>query len=102
MARVWQSVWRARDTRMPDVSLSLVLAFLWVVASTLTALLPMRHQYLPGITLLIAAPILIGVIFWEHGWLAGGLALAAFISMFRNPLRYLVKRLRGERPEIPK
>lgn len=87
---------------MPDVSLSLVLAFLWVVASTLTALLPMRHQYLPGITLLIAAPILIGVIFWEHGWLAGGLALAAFISMFRNPLRYLVKRLRGERPEIPK
>jgi len=25
----------------------------------------------------------------------------AFVSMFRNPLRYLMRRLRGERPEIP-
>ncbi len=87
---------------MPDMSLSLILAFLWVVASTLVALLPMRLQYVPGVGLLIAAPILIGVIGWEHGWLAGGLALAAFISMFRNPLRYLWKRARGEHPEIPK
>ena len=84
------------------MSLSLILAFLWVVASTLVALLPMRHQYVPGVGLLIAAPILIGVIAWEHGWLAGGLALAAFISMFRNPLHYLWKRARGKHPEIPK
>ncbi|MEL7344888.1 MAG: DUF2484 family protein [Pseudomonadota bacterium] len=87
---------------MPHLSLSLILAFLWVVASTIVALLPMRHQYAPGVALLIAAPLLIGMIGLEHGWFAGGLALAAFISMFRNPLKYLLKRLRGERPESPK
>ena len=36
----------------------------------------------------------------EGLWLA--FALFAFVSMFRNPLIYLTRRLRGEFPEIPK
>jgi len=77
-------------------------AIAWVIAATLTALLPMRRQYLPGITLLLAAPLLILWLGVTHGWSVGVLALAGFVSMFRNPLRYLWARARGDKPEIPR
>lgn len=77
-------------------------SILWVFASAATAMLPMRHQYVPGVTLLIAAPILIVLIGMELGWWVSVLALAAFISMFRNPLRYIWARARGHKPELPK
>lgn len=73
----------------------------WVFASAGVACLPMRRQYVPGIALLIAAPVLIVMIGAQYGWIYALLGLAAFISMFRNPLRYIAARLRGERPEIP-
>lgn len=74
----------------------------WVFAATIVALLPMRHQYVPGVTLLIAAPMLMIWIGMAHGWFWAILGLAAFASMFRNPLIYFYRRARGERPEIPK
>lgn len=79
-----------------------VIASLWVLAATVVALLPMRLQYVPGVALLLAAPVLIVWLGWLYGWWAGALALAGFVSMFRNPLRYMLARLRGQRPEIPK
>lgn len=84
------------------MSLPVLLACLWVFAATVTALLPMRRQYAPGLTLLMLAPVLILWLSVAHGWWIGVLAVAAFASMFRNPLRYLWKRAMGERPEIPK
>jgi hypothetical protein len=84
------------------MSPSLLLASLWVVAATVTALLPMRRQYVPGVTLLVLAPFLLGYIGWQHGFWIAALGLAAFVSMFRNPLRYLWRRARGEKPEIPR
>lgn len=84
------------------MSLSLIFGCLWVLAAAVVAMLPMRRQYVPGVGLLLAAPVLIGVIWFEHGTLFGGLALFAFLSMMRNPLRYLWKRAKGEKPEIPK
>ncbi|MEN8894908.1 MAG: DUF2484 family protein [Yoonia sp.] len=81
---------------------SLIIGCIWVLAGTVTALLPMRRQYIPVVTLLILAPVLIIWIGYDVGWLVGGLCLAAFLSMFRNPLRYLWARARGQRPEIPK
>ncbi|MEL6102908.1 MAG: DUF2484 family protein [Pseudomonadota bacterium] len=74
----------------------------WVIASTIVAMLPMRMQYIPGVMLLIAAPILILWIGVSVAWWAGILALLAFLSMFRNPLRYFLARARGHRPELPK
>jgi len=78
------------------------LCVLWVFASVGVAMLPMRHQYIPGVALLIAAPVLIIAIGIHVGWLASLVAVLAFVSMFRNPLRYLWARLRGEKPELPR
>ncbi|THH39058.1 DUF2484 family protein [Aliishimia ponticola] len=73
----------------------------WVLASSVVAMLPMRRQYVPGVMLLIAAPLLIIWIWLDIGWWAGMLAAAAFVSMFRNPLRYLWARLKGQTPKLP-
>ena len=70
------------------MSISLTLACIWVLASTVVAMLPMRFQYAPGVLLLIAAPVLLVWIGMDHGWWIAGLGLAGFVSMFRNPLRY--------------
>lgn len=83
------------------MSLPLVLGCLWVLAATVTALLPMRRQYVPGLTLLVLAPVLILWIGAAHGWIWAAIGLAAFLSMFRNPLIYLWKRARGENPQVP-
>lgn len=74
---------------------SLIIACFWVLAATVTAFLPMRRQMIPGLALLIAAPLVILFIGYQHGpwWAVGG--LAAFVSMFRNPLRYFWSRLNG-------
>lgn len=77
------------------------LSIAWVFASAGVAMLPMRRQYIPGIALLLAAPVLVIMAGIQFGWVYAVLALAAFISMFRNPLRYIAARLRGEHPEIP-
>ena len=84
------------------MSLPAILACLWVLAATATAALPMRRQYVPGIALLLLAPLLILWLSIVHGVWIGLVALLAFVSMFRNPLRYLLARLRGERPEVPR
>ncbi|EDQ05288.1 hypothetical protein DSM14862_01102 [Sulfitobacter indolifex] len=78
------------------------LSILWVFAAVTVAMLPLRSQYLPGVMLLIAAPALIIAIGMTYSWALAMLALLAFLSMFRNPLRYLWARLRGRKPELPK
>ena len=77
------------------MSFPLILGCVWVVASAIVAMLPMRMQYPPGIALLIAAPLLILWIGAIHGWPWAVGGLFAFVSMFRNPLRYFARRLFG-------
>jgi Protein of unknown function (DUF2484) len=83
------------------MSLPLIVGCIWVVLATLVAMMPMRLQYLPGFLLLLAAPILLAAIAWVHGGWIFALGLIAFASMFRNPLRYLVRVVAGDKPEIP-
>ena len=73
----------------------LVVACLWVLAATGVAFLPMRYQYVPGLALLIAAPIVLVWIASEYGALVAGLAGLAVLSMFRRPLVYLARRALG-------
>ena len=78
-----------------------ILAILWVLASTVVALLPMRLQYLPGGFLLFTAPMLIVAIGVQHGWAWMIPAVLAFLSMYRNPLRYFWRKWRGLPVEDP-
>ncbi len=80
----------------------LIASCLWVLAATIVALLPMKYQYAPGILLLLAAPVLIYLIGRDVALGAGIAAGLAFISMFRNPLRYFARRAMGLEVEVPK
>lgn len=88
------------------MSFPVLFAVLWVFAATGVAMLPMRRQFPPGLLLLIAAPVLIFWLGYEYGWIASLGALAAFVSMFRNPIRYYWRKWRGQEtgftPEEPK
>ena len=84
------------------MSWALIAGAFWVIAAAITAMLPMRLQYPPGITLLILAPVLILWIGYAHGWVPAALGTLGFVSMFRNPLIYFWKMARGlpvQRPE---
>lgn len=74
------------------MSLSLISAAVWVVIAAIVGFLPMRFQLLPGLALLLAAPILIGAVGYEHGWLYAAIATAGFVSMFRKPLLFLGRK----------
>jgi hypothetical protein len=77
------------------MSVALILACLWAVAATIVALMPMRRQMVPGVALLVLAPVLIVWIGVDHGvWWALG-AAAGFLSMFRNPLIYFGRKALG-------
>ncbi|MDT8327384.1 MAG: DUF2484 family protein [Roseovarius sp.] len=82
------------------MSASLLIASLWALAATIVALLPMRRQYLPGVTLLIVAPLVIGFMGYQHGWLLALGGVVALGSMFRRPLRQWLTRLRGQTSEV--
>lgn len=84
------------------MSLSLTLGALYVLAAAAVALLPIRKQMWPGGALLLTAPLLLAFIGYQHGWIWFFLGLAAFLSMFRNPLRFLLAKARGQNPELPK
>ncbi|TNC73812.1 DUF2484 family protein [Rubellimicrobium roseum] len=72
------------------MSASVLASCLWVLAATATAMLPMRHQMVPGLALLVSAPVLMVWLALSVGWWMGVLGLLAFLSMFRRPLGALV------------
>ncbi len=80
---------------------SLIVGLVWVLVGAFTAMLPMRHQKWTGLPLLLAAPVLIVLIGIDYGWWAAGIASFAFLSLFQHPLRYLWKRARGQKVELP-
>ena len=74
------------------MSLPLLMGCLWVIAATITAMLPMKQQMVPGMTLLVLAPVLLLWIGLSHGWRWVAVGLFAFLSMFRRPLLYFARR----------
>ena len=75
--------------------------FNWVPVGAITAMLPMRHQGWTGLLLLLAAPVLIWLIGRDYGAWVALVAVFAFVSMFRHPLKYNWKRLSGQDVELP-
>jgi Protein of unknown function (DUF2484) len=84
------------------MSVPLILGCVWVIAAAATAMLPMRRQMVPGVALLVAAPVLLVWIAIAHGWVWLAVGLFAFVSMFRNPLLYFVRRALGRPAPLPK
>lgn len=80
--------------------LSLTLACLWVLVGAIVAMLPMRYQYAPGLTLLILSVPLVVFIGRDLGGIWAAVVVLAVLSMFRRPLvalvRHLHRRLAGE------
>ncbi|MCX7890667.1 MAG: DUF2484 family protein [Rhodobacteraceae bacterium] len=77
------------------MSAPLLAACLWVLAATVTAMLPYRRQFPPGIVLLLTAPLILVWIGVQHGALWALIGLAGFVSMFRRPFWYLGRRALG-------
>jgi hypothetical protein len=77
------------------MSVPLTLACLWAVLATVVALLPMRLQMVPGMALLLAAPVLLVWIGWLHGVVWALVAALGFLSMFRRPLIYFGRKALG-------
>lgn len=75
------------------MSLSLILSCFWVIAASIVAMLPMRRQFAPGITLLICAPFLLVYLGYQHNPWVVLAASIAILSMFRRPLFFMSKRL---------
>lgn len=83
------------------MSLPLILACVWALAATATALLPMRLQMVPGLALLITAPVLLVWIGLVHGAWVVVAATGGFLSMFRRPLIYIARRAMGRKLPPP-
>ena len=76
------------------MSTPLLLACLWVVAASATALLPLRAQVRPGLLLLAAAVPLVWSLALAHGAVAVVLGLLVLGSLFRRPLAAAWQRVR--------
>ncbi|MGL4319868.1 MAG: DUF2484 family protein [Paracoccaceae bacterium] len=83
------------------MTVPLIIGCLWVLAAAATALMPMKRQMVPGVALLIAAPLLLIWIGFVHGWVWVALGTFAFVSMFRNPLIYFAKCAMGKPVQLP-
>lgn len=78
------------------MNLPILFACIWVIAATAIAFLPMRWQIVPGLVLLTLVPVLIVWLYLDgQVWIAA-FALLGFLSMFRRPLRYFLKRAMGK------
>lgn len=73
----------------------LIAACLWVLAASVTALLPMRVQYVAGTLLLATAIPLLVWIGATHGAVPVLLGCLAIVSLFRRPLGVLIWRLKS-------
>jgi Protein of unknown function (DUF2484) len=80
----------------------LIIGCFWILAAAVVAMLPMKRQMVPGLALLISAPFLLVWIGWVHGWIWLAIGVFAFVSMFRNPLLYFLRRAMGRPAPLPK
>lgn len=77
------------------MTLSLILAFAWMLAANVLAMLPSRDNHWLRAYWLIAIGIpILGFVTWQSGPIIGGLVLLAGMSVLRWPVYYLLRWLR--------
>ena len=78
------------------MSLSLILACLWLIAANLIGMVPSRDHHWRAAYGLIAVGIpIVGYVTWQMGPLLGLLVLAAGASVLRWPVYFLWRWVRG-------
>ncbi len=78
------------------MTLSLILACLWLVLANVIAMFPSKRGHWPAAWGLIAVGLpLLGFVAWENGPLVTLLVAAAGASVLRWPVRFLLRWLRG-------
>jgi hypothetical protein len=72
------------------MSISLITAFVWLIAANLLAMVPSRDNHWRRAYALIAVGVpLLGWVTYENGPWIGLICLAAGVSVLRWPVRYL-------------
>ena len=72
------------------MSLSLILACIWLVTANVLAMVPSRDNHWSRAYVLIAVGIpLLGYVTYENGPFIGLIAMACGVSVLRWPVRYL-------------
>lgn len=81
------------------MSLSLILAFVWLVVANVLALIPSRDNHWQRAYLLIALGVpLLGFVTWQNGPTIGIVVLIAGVSVLRWPVIYLGRWLKARFP----
>lgn len=81
---------------IPDVSLPMTLALLWLVTANVIAMFPSpKRKHWPAAYALmgVGAPLLVWLVRTD-GWLAGAVFLIAAASILRWPVRFLLRWIR--------
>ncbi len=74
------------------MSVSLILACLWLVLANVIGLLPSRRNHWPAAWALVAVGIpLLGYVTWQNGPVWGMVVLTLGASVLRWPVIYLVR-----------
>ncbi|SMY07718.1 DUF2484 family protein [Flavimaricola marinus] len=87
------------------MSLSLVLAFVWLIVANVLALIPSRDNHWQRAYALIALGVpLLGFVTWQNGPIVGIILLIAGVSVLRWPVIYLGRwfraRILGGKKEV--
>ena len=82
------------------MTLSLTLAFVWVIVANVTAMIPSKDNYWTRAYFLIGVGVpLLGYVTYENGPVWGGIFLLAGASMLRWPViyfgRWMKRKLTG-------
>lgn len=78
------------------MSISFILACLWVLAAAIAAALPSKRNHWPAAYVLIAVGLpIVAYIYAQHGIWAAAASLLAAASILRWPLIYLIRHLRN-------
>lgn len=85
------------------MTLSLILAFIWIVVANVIAIVPKKNGRWPEAYVLIAVGVpLLGYVTYENGPWVGLVALVAGASILRWPLRYFGRWVRRVASRNPK
>ena len=71
-------------------------ALAWVVFATVIGILPRRFHFRGAMVLLPTAPVVIGLLWWQYGWVPALIALLGAVSILRYPLMWLGRKAMGK------